>query len=198
MANYKCIIEKDTSDVDQGDFYWFRTGFSNEEIDEINKFAENYEFRDGQVFSGVNDGSVRRSKLKWLPPTKDSNWLYKKMYDLATTANDSCYKFRLHYAEDSMQYTLYEGQSQGKYDWHIDIGTGRNSLRKLSAVLLLSDPSEFEGGELQVWTSSVPRTVPLQKGSVVFFPSFMLHRVTPVTSGERRTLVFWMGGDHYM
>ena len=59
MANYKCIIEKDTSDVDQGDFYWFRTGFSNEEIDEINKFAENYEFRDGQVFSGVNDGSVR-------------------------------------------------------------------------------------------------------------------------------------------
>ena len=127
MTEYKCIIPRNTTDVDQGDFYWFRTGFSNEDIDKINKFSENYQFRDGQVFSGVNDGSVRRSKLKWLPATQDSKWLYKKMFDLANKANDACYKFRLHYAEDNMQYTLYEGESQGKYDWHIDIGTGRNS-----------------------------------------------------------------------
>ena len=198
MTSYKSIIPKNTTDVDQGDFYWFRTGFTGEEIDRINSFANNYEFRDGKIFSGVNDGSVRRSKLKWLPSTNDSRWLYDKMYDYAVQANDACYKFRLHYAEDNMQYTLYEGNSNGKYDWHIDIGTGLNCLRKLSAVLLLSDPSEFEGGLLQVWTSSQPRTVPLEKGSIVFFPSFMLHRVTPVTSGERRTLVFWMGGDHYM
>ena len=198
MASYKCIIKKDTSDVDQGDYYWFRKGFSDEEIDGINKIADNYEFRDGQVFSGVNDGSIRKSKLKWLPSNQESGWLYKKMFDLANQANNACYKFRLHYAEDSMQYTLYEGNSAGKYDWHIDIGHGVNSLRKLSAVLLLSDPSEFEGGELQIFTSSNPRSVPLEKGSIVFFPSFMLHRVTPVTSGERRTLVFWMGGDHYM
>jgi len=197
MASYRNIIEKDTSEVDQGDFYWFRSGFSDEEIDRIHSFAENYEYREGQIFNGVNDGSVRRSKLKWLPSSQESAWLYKKMFELANKANDACYKFRLHYALDDMQYTLYEGNSNGKYDWHIDIGTGTNSLRKLSAVLLLTDPSEFTGGELQVFTSSAPRTVPLEKGSVVFFPSFLLHRVTPVTSGERQTLVFWMGGDHF-
>ena len=74
---------------------------------------------------------------------------------------------------------------------------GTNSLRKLSAVLLLTDPSEFEGGELQIFTSNQPRTVPLKKGSIVFFPSFFLHRVTEVTKGNRQTLVLWIGGDHY-
>ena len=197
MTSYRNIIEKNTSDVDQGDFYWFRSGFSDEEIDRIHSFARNYEYREGQIFNGVNDGSVRRSKLKWLPSREDSAWLYRKMFELANKANDECYKFRLHYALDDMQYTLYEGDTNGKYDWHIDIGTGNNSLRKLSAVLLLTDPSEFTGGELQVFTSSAPRTVPLEKGSVVFFPSFLLHRVTAVTSGKRQTLVFWMGGDHF-
>ena len=79
MASYRNIIEKDTSDVDQGDFYWFRSGFSDEEIDRIHSFAGNYEYREGQIFNGVNDGSVRRSKLKWLPSSEDSAWLYRKM-----------------------------------------------------------------------------------------------------------------------
>ena len=71
-------------------------------------------------------------------------------------------------------------------------------MRKLSAVLLLTDPSEFEGGVLQIFTSVQPQDVPLKKGSIVFFPSFFLHRVTQLTKGKRQTLVVWLGGDHYI
>jgi PKHD-type hydroxylase len=197
MVNYKHIINKNIDDVDQSTYFLFKDGFSDEEINRINIFADMFKYKESSVFNGVNDGSIRKSKLKWLPDTKDSAWFYTKMFELANIANNDCYKFRLHYAEDHMQYTLYEGNSNGKYDWHIDIGSGVNALRKLSAVLLLTDPSEFTGGELQIFSTNVPVTVPLVKGSIVFFPSFLLHRVTPVTSGERKTLVFWMGGDHY-
>ena len=91
---------------------------------------------------------------------------------LANQVNDTNFKFRLHYVEDAIQYTLYEANCGGKYDWHIDIGKGVNSPRKLSAVVLLTDPSEFEGGVLQIFTSVQPENVPLKKGSIVFFPSF--------------------------
>ena len=89
---------------------------------------------------------------------------------------------------------MYTAENQGKYDWHLDVGKDDISRRKLSAVVLLSDPSEFDGGELQIMTSKDPKTVPLKRGSIVFFPSFLLHRVTPVTRGERRSLVFWVEG----
>ena len=194
MASYRNIIEKDTSEVDQGDFYWFRSGFSDEEIDRIHSFAENYEYREGQIFNGVNDGSVRRSKLKWLPSSQESAWLYKKMFELANKANDACYKFRLHYALDDMQYTLYEGNSNGKYDWHIDTDKGEASLRKISFTLQLSDPSEYEGGDLEFMTSRDTLQAPKKQYTSVIFPSYLLHRVTPVTRGVRKSLVLWVGG----
>ena len=197
MISSKIIVPKNLESVDQSNYYWFHDGFSNEEIDKIHEYADKFEYREGQIFSGFQTDKVRRSKLKWLAPNNECRWLYQKIFDLANTANDACFKFKLHYAEDAFQYTLYEANCAGKYDWHIDIGQGTNSLRKLSAVLLLTDPSEFEGGELQIFTSNQPRTVPLKKGSIVFFPSFFLHRVTEVTKGNRQTLVLWIGGDHY-
>jgi len=198
MSNYKNIINKNLADVNQANYYWFKNAFTDDEIDKIHNFASKYEFRKGGIGKEGTINKIRNSKIKWLPSKSESEWLYEKIFDYTKKANDAVYKFRLHYSEDSFQYSLYEGNVNGKYDWHLDIGMGSLALRKLSGVLLLSDPSEFEGGELQIFKGSNPVTVPLKKGSLVFFPSFMLHRVTPVTSGERRTLVFWIGGDHYL
>jgi PKHD-type hydroxylase len=193
----KIIIPKNVESVDQSNYYWFENGFSDEEINKIHEYAEKFHYKEGEIFSNSDIHNIRRSKLKWLEPSNESTWLYKKIFDLANIANDSCFKFKLHYAEDDLQYTLYEEKCKGKYDWHIDIGEGINSLRKISVVLLLTDPNEFEGGELQFFISDKSRSVPLKKGSIVFFPSFFLHRVTEVTKGNRQTLVLWLGGDHY-
>jgi PKHD-type hydroxylase len=72
-----------------------------------------------------------------------------------------------------------------------------SATRKLSLVMQLSDPYEYEGGELQLKTGHNDITIPKQKGLVTIFPSFTLHRVTPLTSGTRRTLVVWVAGPPF-
>jgi PKHD-type hydroxylase len=80
----------------------------------------------------------------------------------------------------------------------MDIGHGSGSLRKISVVIQLSDPTEYEGGELQVMNGEEPyRVCNKEKGSLIMFPSFLLHRVTPVTKGCRRSLVLWISGPPF-
>ena len=91
------------------------------------------------------------------------------------------------------------------YDWHKDMieGSTRGDdmlfTRKLSMVLLLNDPSEFEGGQFQINTGSEKRAteVVMKKGRLVAFPSWVIHRVLPVTSGIRQSLVVWGVGPKF-
>jgi PKHD-type hydroxylase len=68
--------------------------------------------------------------------------------------------------------------------------------RKLSLVLLLTETSQFEGGDLQLFTNEI-QTPEQLRGRVIGFPSYMSHRVTPVTKGQRKSLVCWVGGPHF-
>lgn len=180
--------------VNQTNYYWFKKGFNENEINKIKDYVEPLEFQKGTTFSGINR-SVRDSKIKWIEYNPETEWLYEKIYNYAKEANDILYKFKLYYSKDSIQYSRYS--VNGKYDWHIDIGEGTNSLRKLSCSILLNDPSDFEGGDFEYWIKSKPDKVPLEKGSVLFFPSFFLHRVKEIFKGERESLVLWIGGDSY-
>jgi PKHD-type hydroxylase len=96
-----------------------------------------------------------------------------------------------------MQYTIYEGNDLGHYDWHLDAGNTSIPPRKLSFILQLSDPDSYEGGDLQIMNSTEPTTVKKEKGFAVVFPSYTLHRVTPVTKGIRKTLVIWVTGPTF-
>jgi predicted 2-oxoglutarate/Fe(II)-dependent dioxygenase YbiX len=66
--------------------------------------------------------------------------------------------------------------------------------RDLSLVLYLND--DYEGGEFEIWMGGKDGfvTVPREKGDVIIFPAFLMHRVKPITKGERKCLVFWTGG----
>jgi len=97
--------------------------------------------------------------------------------------------------QDSFQYTIYYGDG-GHYDWHVDMGPGISN-RKISCVLQLSDPEEYDGGDLQMNPGGQILTVPKQLGTICFFPSFMLHRVTPLNSGVRKSLVNWFCGANF-
>lgn len=85
----------------------------------------------------------------------------------------------------------------GHYKWHIDAfpPDEKNMQRKLSAVLLLNDPSEYEGGELEF--EGIPDFKLEGKGSIVVFPSFLRHRVAPVTSGTRYSATCWALGPAF-
>jgi PKHD-type hydroxylase len=125
-----------------------------------------------------------------------SAWVYDRIRDLSIEANNAIWKFNLHSIIDSIQYTeYYEGG--GHYGWHTDIGPGSINHRKISITIQLSDPDEYEGGNLEMWSDGDFQTMPKQKGAAVLFPSFLLHRVTPVTKGTRKSLVLWVGGSPY-
>ena len=191
MNRYIFPSKKSTN---QTTYYWFKEGFNDEEIQKVKDYVETLNFEESTIFYG-SDKSVRDSKIKWIDCTPETEWLYEKIYNMAKEANDTIFNFKLYYSKDSIQYSKYS--KDGKYDWHIDIGEGENNLRKLSCSILLNDPKDFEGGDFEYWIKKNPEKVPLQKGSVLFFPSFFLHRVKEVTSGERESLVLWIGGDSY-
>ena len=69
--------------------------------------------------------------------------------------------------------------------------------RKLSVVVQLSDPEEYEGGELKLHTSYDPIIIKKERGMIVSFPSYTLHEVAPVTKGERYSLVAWVHGPAF-
>jgi PKHD-type hydroxylase len=146
---------------------------------------------------------VRVSSIKWIQHTENFIWLYKKLYEISYKYNQKT-KFDISHTLDGIQYTEYYGSEKGKYDWHMD--SGANSVsRKISISVLLNDPSEFEGGELEFFlggdyndeSNSLKFNAKLEKFSACIFPSFMMHRVKPVTKGVRKSLVFWIGGSSH-
>jgi PKHD-type hydroxylase len=97
---------------------------------------------------------------------------------------------------EAIQFAQY-GPDQ-HYGWHVDVFplAGKATDRKITTVCLLNDPSEFEGGQFQVRLYQ-EYSAPLEKGSVIAFPSILEHRVTPVLSGLRYTATIWFHGPRF-
>lgn len=179
------------------DYYRFIKAIPEDVIDALRTVLDTKELHDAQVGSdsGTVNKSTRRSKIFWLPKTDEFIELYKVFHELIGKCNAEFYQFRLTEITEHIQYTVYNSEDQGYYDWHIDMGPDK-ARRKLSLVCQLSDPSEYEGGELQINTGRV--VIPeKEKGTVILFPSYLLHRVTPVTKGTRRSLVLWIEGPAF-
>ena len=182
------------------DFYYFDGGFSPLELEKISTMVENLPFHGAVTASGEIDD--RKSKLKWIPQTAEWDWLYEKLMKYAKEANDRMWNFDLISAPENIQYTEYHGTNMGEYGWHQDIGPEELSARKVSITVQLSDDNEYEGGELLFWMggNSLENNnlvAPRGKGTVVLFPSYMVHAVKPVTKGIRKSFVLWLGGGHY-
>lgn len=153
----------------------------------------------GQTGSPAIIDNIRRSNVGWLTLTPETQWLWEKITQVIAEMNRRFFKFDLTGCYEPMQLGVYKDTDQGHYNWHTDAGMDDAAApRKLSMSILLSDPSEFEGGEFQVKTfSDEPITLETKKGRAWFFPSYCLHRVAPVTRGVRRSLVLWVGGPPF-
>jgi len=189
--------------VNQTNYYWFGEGFTPEELELIEQQVLDVPFQPGITEAGGQDQGegleARNSQIKWMPFSPETKWIYDKLGEMAMTANSEMFQFDIHNMPENIQYTEYYGSNKGHYDWHMDIGAdGFMKFRKISITVQLSSPDEYEGGDLQIWTGGqYPYTAPRGKGNVVIFPSFMMHRVTPVTKGTRKSFVLWLGGGHY-
>ena len=141
--------------------------------------------------------SRRDSKIKWIPINETWDWLYNTILDTIQIHNSIHWKYEITELTDHIQYTEYHDTTSGHYDWHFDVGPNKMSHRKLSISIQLSSYNEYEGGSLEFFNPFDPNPSPKDIGSGVIFPSYFPHKVTPVTKGIRRSLVFWVGGSHF-
>ncbi len=186
---------------DAQNYYYYEKGFDKKELKTIYKGIQTLKEQKATTVGGGED-DIRSSKVRWIPQNSSWFWLYEKLANLIITANNTCWNFDLHHMPESIQYTEYHANEKGHYTWHQDIGPGLLSKRKISITVQLSDPSEYKGGELQMWSGGNYEdgnftTAYKGAGSVFIFPSYMMHRITPVTKGTRRSFVLWVGGSHY-
>ena len=179
-------------------FAWWEGAFTNQQLDWLqNKAKEAVE--QAQIGGGgggeVND-RVRRSELNWLHKDSECSWVFEGLANIASSLNADYFGFELTGFGEPIQLTNYHEARQGNYVWHQDFGSSGIS-RKLSMVLQLSDPSEYEGGELQLLTRKEPTSIQKKRGLITAFPAWTLHQVTPVVKGTRQTLVAWISGPAF-
>lgn len=133
---------------------------------------------------------IRNSANIWLEKNEVNLWMFDKMLALTMSAN-KLFTFEVDFFE-ALQLARYEvGQF---YGWHCDLGPGLMGNRKLSVTVQLSAPDTYEGGDLILDDNGRDFVAPRELGSVTVFPSFMKHKVTPVTKGTRYSLVVWASG----
>jgi len=182
----------------QNSYYW-QTGFNSDELKTIDEGIKKLKLQKAET-AGNGKDDIRSSQIRWIPQNEEWWWLYNKLSDMIVTANNALWKFDLHSMPEQIQFTEYYATENGHYTWHQDIGPGILSKRKISITVQLSDPSEYDGGVLEMWQGGHQDSVVKAykgAGSVFIFPSYMMHRVTPVTRGVRKSFVLWVGGSHY-
>lgn len=178
-------------------FAYWENAFNSEELNYLQNLAkksDEYAHVSGGQ-NGIVNEEVRRSKVTWLNNNRDSEWIYKKISHVVSELNARFFRFSLTGFGEPFQITNYDSSYQGTYDWHQDFGS--KISRKLSCVMQLTDPSEYEGGNLEIMTSSTPIKINKCRGLITVFPSWTLHRVSPVTFGSRQSLVSWISGPMF-
>lgn len=189
---------------------------SEEKCDELKKdIMESEQMIPGGV--GGEDGrnaiipEIRKTKEWYLcdQPTlesrpdktnKDWKWLQDKMFQMANIVNDKVFHFNVDGCDDELK--LIEYQDGAFYGWHTDFNAGHCSIRKIVGIIQLTDPSEYEGGDVQFGIQDKDTkewyTMNKLKGSLTLFPAFLCHNVAPVTKGKRYVIQELFVGDHFV
>jgi PKHD-type hydroxylase len=179
------------------DYAWFNNLFNDEEVKKIRNLWNPELIKEASVNMAGKDISrddLRKSEVMFIKQG-EQDWIYDRLGQACIQINLNRFKFDIQGFQTELQLANYEGN--GFFEWHMDFGAGDISNRKLSITVQLSDPGEYEGGELQFMINQNAVAAPKEKGTAIIFPSFMLHRVTPVTKGSRKSIVGWIGGAPY-
>lgn len=173
--------------------------FTSDEIDTIHDIAAEYTLSNGEVGHGdemKTDTTIRNSNIAFFRSSDESNkWIYERLTGAIININKQFWNFDLSRIE-TLQYSEYSiGQF---YKEHIDMlyQAPNQGVRKLSFTVQLTDPKEYEGGDVIIKNGS-NAPIHKNKGTISFFPSYVLHEVTPITKGTRHALVGWITGPAF-
>lgn len=180
------------------DFFWKENFLSDDEIQQTLKLAGDGDWHDAEVITGTEarlNRKYRHADLCSLRPNESNSWLYEKIAWIITQCNRAKYGFDLTGILEPIALNRYGPGHH--FEWHKDHGSGFVSVRKLSLVVPLSHPDEYEGGNLEFFGDDNADYELRQRGTAIIFPSFVYHRVSPVTTGVRTSLVAWAAGPPF-
>lgn len=180
--------------------------FTEDELQAIEQYCASKGTDSAEVVSrsgvAINADNMRRSDVKMHGVDQENKWIFDKLIDCAETINNQYYGYDL-LGFDYFQYTEYNGPGS-EYGYHMDmimgerVPPGMEIPRKLSFSLILSHPNDYVGGEFEFIVNGVDTiTVPQPRGRLLAFPSYIIHRVSPLTDGHRKSLVFWAIGPKF-
>ena len=164
------------------------------EIIDLNTKLEKEEGKISRPDENKLDLKIRKSTISFIPFDKMKN-VYGDINNLVQKINRNNFGFSDIQITEEAQITEYS--KDDFYNWHTDTSINmidEPPVRKLSMTVLLNDPREFEGGNLEIANLVMN---PMQQGHAAIFASFLQHRVAPITKGVRRSLVMWFGGEPF-
>lgn len=184
------------------------SAFSEEEVDLAVASLQDGEKEQGQIGTIEEDAETllkfRSSRVSFINYSKEYSWLFNKFNKIIQNVNEEYYNFDLN-GYDFVQYSEYLANEKGHYDYHIDLMMDMIPqkdydflYRKLSFSLCLNQQgTDYSGGDFKIKTGAEEVSMKLNKGDMLVFPSFILHKVEPVTEGVRKSLVGWVTGPKF-
>ncbi len=179
--------------------------FNNEEIKDVLSYFDKQPVEESILKNPTSNQIVRRFKTRnhsFNSVNADNRWILEGLRNAADAINKEFFRFDLSGIE-TFQYTVYDGTNSSKYDYHLDMVLGdgptdTHLTKKLAFSYILSDDTEYQGGDLEFLVAEgISAKAEQKKGRLIAYPSFIMHRVTPVLSGRRKSIVFWALGPKF-
>jgi len=167
---------------------------TSHQIDKIINLAERQTVENARIFSSADTmQGIRSCTVRWI----EDEWLQALLWPYVKDANERGFGIDVD-NQAEMQLTEYTAEQNAHYDWHHDVQwNGQSDLdRKISITVQLSEAHDYEGGDFEfdeLKTNADFRS----KGTVLVFPSYLRHKIHPITSGTRRALVAWFFGPRW-
>jgi len=189
---------KSSPAVIAGPLVVWKNAFTQDEVDRIVALGDGLSPMRAQIAGRKeNTERLRITRVAWMERNAEMEWLYVRLEEVVLRLNTEIYKYELFGLVEAFQYTVYDGEEGGHYNWHVDMGRENVEPRKISLSLQLTDPVDYEGCNLVLEAGDGPYVAERGRGTVVAFPSYVLHRVTPIESGTRKSLVVWVAGPEF-
>lgn len=171
---------------------------SPEDCDRLLALLAKTPLRPAALIGGRAATDRRRAEIAWLDDLPEAAFAMDRLIRLVAAVNRDDFGFEISDFGESAQAARYTAENAGHFDWHSDIGSGTwAAKRKLTVVVQLSAPADYDGGGLELRPDSHVQELPRRRGTALIFPSFTLHRVTPVSRGQRWSLTLWAHGPGF-
>jgi PKHD-type hydroxylase len=177
------------------EYYWYKKFFSLDDCQKISHFLQTAE--GGGV--DVPAENVSKTSSVKVVSWQECKQLLHRVEDITNYLNQRNFGFEIYSltSQDFVNYNIYESSVEGKYDWHKDGILGKNYDIKLTVIVNIST-TQYEGGKFELFLNGPVSIDSLDEpGSILIFPSYFIHRVTPVTKGNRETISFWIHGPNF-